>query len=87
MSPASAAQYAAVAERGFGRGEWLFALRIPGRAEYLSALDEAVQRAVRGEQSPTEALRQAATRWQEITERLGADRQKAAYLHSLGQEP
>ena len=87
MPPAAAAQYAAVAERAFARGEWLFALRMPGRAEYLSALDEAVQRAVRGEQAPGEALEQAATRWQEITDRLGADRQKAAYLHSLGQEP
>jgi len=87
IPPAAAAQYAAAAGRTFGRGEWLFALRIPGRAEYLAALDEAVRRAVRGEQSPAEALQQTATRWQEITDRLGRERQKAAYLHSLGQEP
>jgi len=87
IPPAAAGQYAAMAERAFGRGEWLFALRIPGRAEYLAALDEAVRRAVRGVQSPAEALQQAATRWQEITDRLGRERQKTAYLHSLGQEP
>jgi multiple sugar transport system substrate-binding protein len=87
VPPVAARQYAAVTERTFGRGEWLCALRIPGRGEYLAALDEAVHRAVRGEQSPAEALQQAAIRWQEITDRLGPDRQKTAYLHSLGQEP
>jgi multiple sugar transport system substrate-binding protein len=87
VPPAAARQYAVLTERTFGRGEWLCALRIPGRGEYLAALDEAVHRAVRGEQSLAEALQQVAARWQEITVRLGLDRQKTAYLHSLGQEP
>jgi multiple sugar transport system substrate-binding protein len=87
ITPRAAAQYGAVAEKQFRHGQWVFALRIPGRMEYLAALDDAVSRAVGGEQSPAEALRQAATRWQEITQRLGTDRQKAAYYHSLGREP
>ncbi len=87
ISPTAAAQYGAVAEKTFSRRQWVFAPRIPGRSEYLSALDEAVHRAVRGDQSPGEALQQAATRWQEITRQFGPDRQKAAYFRSLGQQP
>jgi multiple sugar transport system substrate-binding protein len=87
VSPRAAAQYAEVAEKAFSREQWVFALRIPGRREYLAALDEAVRRAVRGEQPAREALREAAARWQQITERLGLDQQRAAYCHSLGREP
>ena len=57
---------------------------MPGRADYLAALDEAVQAAVRGKQTPAEALKAAAERWREINQRLGVEQQKAAYLHSLG---
>ena len=87
ISPSSSAQYAAVTQETFSHGQWVVALRIPGRLEYLSALDEAVHRAIRGDESAGEALQQAATRWQEITERLGPDQQRAAYFHSLGREP
>ncbi len=63
---------------------WLMAPRIPGRAEYLAALDAAVHRAVAGEQPPTEALTQAADEWRKITESHGTEAQKQAYLHSWG---
>jgi len=86
MPVAAAAQYAAVTEQTCLHQQWLFALRLPGRAEYLSALDDAVQRAVRGEQSPLEALYEASVQWQKITERLGVPQQRSAYLHSLGLE-
>jgi multiple sugar transport system substrate-binding protein len=86
MPAAAAAQYAVATQQTFLHQQWLFAPRIPGRAEYLNALDEAVQRAVRGEQSPLEALHEAATRWEKITERLGVPQQRAAYLRSLGLE-
>ena len=83
--PATAAvQYADVTAAALGREQWLGALRLPGRAEYQAALDDAVARAVRGEKSPLDALLEAAAKWQEITERLGLERQKAAYRHSLG---
>jgi len=64
------------------RQHWLFALRIPGRAEYLQALDEAVRAAVLGDRTPTEALRAAAERWGRITAEHGVEQQRAAYRHS-----
>lgn len=81
---AAAAEYGDVAQAAFAHEQWLSALRIPGRAEYLAALDEAVATAVRGEKPPKEALDQAAAKWREITNRLGTDKQKAAYQHSVG---
>jgi ABC-type glycerol-3-phosphate transport system substrate-binding protein len=61
--------------------------RIPGHEQYLAALDLAVQQAVSKEKTPAEALRQAAEAWRELTKKLGADQQKAAYMRSLGLEP
>ena len=71
-------------QQTLSRKQLMFALRIPGRGEYLAVLDEAVQQAVRGQQKPQDALRQVKTRWQEITSRLGLDRQREAYRRSLG---
>jgi ABC-type glycerol-3-phosphate transport system substrate-binding protein len=82
--PALAAQYALLTQQTLSREQAMFALRIPGRAEYLAALDEAVQQAVLGRQKPLDALRQVKLRWQEITSRLGLDRQREAYRRSLG---
>ena len=84
IPPESAAEYGALTERTFLRQQWLPALRIPGRSQYLAALDEAVRRAVVGELSAAESLGQAVTVWGEITGRLGPDAQKSAYRRSLG---
>jgi len=84
IPPATAARYALLTQQTLSRQQWLFDLRIPGRAEYLAVLDEAVQQAIRGQQKPQEALQQAKTRWREITSRLGLDRQRDAYRRSLG---
>ena len=85
--PAPAAvQYADATEAALQHEQWLGALRMPGRAEYLAALDDAVAAAVRDEKSPLDALLEADAKWQEITDRLGLERQKAAYRHSLGLE-
>jgi multiple sugar transport system substrate-binding protein len=83
---AAAVQYGDVTEAAFRHEQWLGALRLPGRAEYLAALDEAVAAAVRGDKSAQEALLEADAKWSKITDRLGRDRQKAAYRHSLGLE-
>jgi len=80
----AAADYAKLAKQTLNRRQCLFALRIPGRAEYLKALDEAVHQAVRGEKPAREALAQAASRWREITKRLGVEEQRAAYRCSEG---
>ncbi len=85
VSSAAAAKYAELTAKTFHSEQYL-ALGIPGREEYLAALDEAVQSAVRGDVAPAEALNKAAKRWREITENRGVDQQQAAYLRSLGLE-
>jgi hypothetical protein len=59
-------------------------LRLPGRLEYLAALDAAVHRALDG-QPAAKALAEAAKTWQEITEKLGKEAQRLANAHGLGQ--
>ncbi len=86
MPAAAAVQYGDATEAAFRHEQWLGALRLPGRAEYLAALDEAVAAAVRGDKSAQEALLEADAKWSKITAPLGRDRQKAAYRHSLGLE-
>jgi multiple sugar transport system substrate-binding protein len=55
-----------------------FELGIPGAREYTEALDQAITSAYAGE-DPKAALDAAAAKWDEITDRLGRDAQKAAY--------
>ncbi len=86
VSAASAAQYGDAAEATFRHEQWLGALRLPGRDEYLAALDEAVVAAIRGDKLAIDALLDADKKWREITEGLGIEKQKAAYRHSLGLE-
>jgi multiple sugar transport system substrate-binding protein len=85
VSPAAAAKYAELSAKTLHSEQWL-GFNIPGREEYLDALDRAVQSAVRGELSPTDALNKAAEQWREITEKKGVDKQRSAYLRSLGLE-
>jgi multiple sugar transport system substrate-binding protein len=86
LAATAAVKYADATETALHREQWLGALRMPGRADYLAALDDAVANAVRGNKSPKEALLEAAARWQQITKRLGLDRQREAYRRSLGLE-
>lgn len=81
---AAGAQYGLVTEQALSRERSLVALRIPGHGEYLKALDQAVQRTLRGEASAKVSLSQAAAEWQKITERLGRSSQGQAYSHSVG---
>jgi multiple sugar transport system substrate-binding protein len=83
VSPAAAAQYAESTSTTLNREIWLD-LRLPGREEYLAALDEAVQSALEGKATPADALANAAEKWRQITEKFGLEQQKIAYLHSLG---
>ncbi len=85
VSPVAAQQYAQLTAQTLRREQWL-ALRIPGREEYLAALDQAVMAAVRGDLTPADALAKAAKQWQEITDKMGVQQQLKAYLHSLGLE-
>jgi multiple sugar transport system substrate-binding protein len=60
------------------------ALRLPGRRQYLDALDRAVLAATRGEKSPEAALAEAAAAWDKITKGLGLDAQRQALRRDLG---
>jgi len=79
------ADYADLVAATLKRQQWL-AFRLPGREEYLTALDEAVRSAVGGQATPADALKQVTQRWREITKKRGVDAQRKAYLHSLGLE-
>ena len=52
VSATAAVQYGDATEAALRHEQWLGALRLPGRAEYLAALDDAVAAAVRGKKSP-----------------------------------
>jgi ABC-type glycerol-3-phosphate transport system substrate-binding protein len=84
VSASAAKLYAAQTRTTLSRGQFLASLRLTGRAEYLAALDDAVHAAVRGQQTPSDALRKAAGKWREISKHYGVEKQKAAYMHSLG---
>jgi multiple sugar transport system substrate-binding protein len=86
VSATAAVKYGGATEAALRHEQWVGALRLPGRAEYLAALDDAVAAAVSGKKSPEAALSEAAAKWQEITKRLGVDRQRNAYRHSMGLE-
>jgi multiple sugar transport system substrate-binding protein len=59
-------------------------LRIPGTFSYWRALDVHLAEAVNGQLSVEAALKAAAIDFEEITVRLGRERQKRAYRSSLG---
>jgi multiple sugar transport system substrate-binding protein len=83
----AAEQYGAALENGQNRAGWLYAIRIPGRREYLAALDEAVRSVVAEDQSAVDALNAVAQQWEKITDTLGRDSQREAYMRSIGLEP
>ncbi len=58
--------------------------RLPGQADYLRELDQAVRDAVRGQTDAPEARRQVAQAWAQITSERGSATQRTAYEASLG---
>jgi len=58
-------------------------LNIPGAAQYIDALDLAVNKALSGEADAKSALDAAAEDWKGITQRLGADNQKKFWREAL----
>ena len=59
-------------------------LRIPGAFSYWLALDLHLAEAASGQLSPEAALKAAAVDFEEITIRLGRERQRRSYRSSLG---
>ena len=68
----------------FNNEQQLPYLRIPGAFSYWLALDLHVSEALSGQLSPEEALKATAADFEEITYRLGRDKQAQAYRESLG---
>jgi multiple sugar transport system substrate-binding protein len=79
-------QIAGVVRSALTGDEALVVLRIPGTDEYLNALSAAVDQVLEGEASATDALGEAAAKWDMITSRLGREAQRSAYLNDLGIE-
>ena len=86
LSEEVAGEYAALVAKTQSRGVCLTMPRVPGWTEYVSALDEGIQKGIQG-QPAREVLEQTAQRWQEITGRLGTAQQQAAFYRDLGLEP
>src|SRR5262249_12571010 len=85
LAPRSSRQYADVLAESLSAPRAFPGLTLPGRSDYLAALDEAVRQAVSGQQSTKDALTGAARRWHEITQRLGVEQQRRSNARSLGQ--
>ncbi len=78
--------YFAVLQATYTKPVHLMSLRIPGREEYLSALEEALRETLWSGRSAQESLESAAERWREITAERGQAVQRRAYRRSLGLE-
>jgi len=83
LPPSSANSCATALEQSLTQKRSLLVLRIPGQDEYMRVLDEAVRMAVSQQTPPEEALKAAAKKWQEVTDRLGREEQSRAYRRSL----
>jgi multiple sugar transport system substrate-binding protein len=79
----AASAYAQAVTESLATKEVVYALRIPGREQYIAALDRAVREAVDGKATPQEALNRAAATWREVTDKLGKEAQRAACQDSV----
>lgn len=82
-----ARQYGEVVQSAQNRNAWIDAIRIPGRTEYIAALDRAVDSVLAAEATSSEALKTAAAEWNRITDSIGRESQQHAYMRSLGLDP
>ena len=86
-SATAADQFASVLQQAHAPARSMICLRLPGRDQYLAALDQAVQAVLAQQATPQQALAHAANQWNSITEALGRDSQGRAYRQSLGLSP
>ena len=86
MDEESAMGYLAMIRDALENPNSIADLRLPGFAQYQDAIELAVSLALSGQATPQEALDQAATEWNNITERIGREQQLQLYRESLGLE-
>jgi multiple sugar transport system substrate-binding protein len=85
FSEAAATNYLAGIEASLNNPNMALDLSIPATNRYLQVtLDTVVSQFLAGEFSPEEAAQEISNQWNEITDEVGRDAQKAAYLASLG---
>ncbi|HEX6706189.1 MAG TPA: extracellular solute-binding protein [Albitalea sp.] len=77
-------EYLSAFQRTFSDKQQFPYLRIPGTYSYWLALDLHLVEAASGQLSPAAALKATAVDFEEITIRLGRERQREAYRTSLG---
>ena len=59
-------------------------LRIPGTFEYWDILDKNLSAAMSGAKSAKQALDDTATAWEQVTDRIGRDKQLKDYQAAIG---
>lgn len=83
--PSTGAQaYVDVLEKTQRHAVTMLVPHIPGGEKYLQALGTAVRNAVSGTTTVADSLKAGASKFEEITNSLGRDKQQAAYRRSLG---
>jgi multiple sugar transport system substrate-binding protein len=85
FSEDSAKNYLGAIESSLNSPNMVLDLRIPQNQRYQQVVeDDVVSRFLAGEMSSADAAKQISDGWEAITNELGRDTQKAAYLASLG---
>jgi multiple sugar transport system substrate-binding protein len=85
MSDTAADLYLGAIKASLNSPNMVLDLRVPQNQYYQQVvLDTAVSQFLAGEISRDEAMQDIATKWEEKTDELGRDEQKAAYTGSLG---
>lgn len=87
MSEQAANDYLGAIENSLDSPNMILDLRIPQNQRYQQVvLDTAIAQFLAGELTKEEAMQQIYDGWEEITNELGREDQRAAYLNSLGVE-
>jgi multiple sugar transport system substrate-binding protein len=85
MSEAAAQDYLGAIQASLNSPNMVLDIRVPQNQRYEQVvLDDVLSRFLAGELTSAEAAKEISDRWEEITEELGRDAQKAAYVASLG---
>ena len=77
-------QYLDAYYQNFNAPTMLPYMRITGTQEYYDILDSNLSSAMSGAKTPQQALDDTAAGWQQVTDRLGRDKQLKAYQEAIG---
>lgn len=86
FSKEDASSYLGTIKEALANPNYIFDIRIEGSDKYYKILDDGIYSALKGERSADEALDFVATKWEELTESLGREKQLKQYRQSLNIE-